>query len=64
MTDRNVQFMKETWGTTKLITDYGALELREIVHDQKTKKAKTEEKELFSPESSWEYGIEPTLITE
>lgn len=62
ISDRNNRYMKESWGTTKLITDYGSLELREIVHDSKNKKAKTEETELFSSDSSWEYGVEPTLI--
>lgn len=62
MTDRNINYMREMWGTTKLITDYGALELREVVHDQKNRKVKTEENELFDVESSWEYGLEPTVI--
>jgi hypothetical protein len=64
MTDRNATYMREMWGTTKLVTDYGALELREIVHDKKNKLPKTEETELFSADSSWEYGMEPIVITE
>lgn len=24
--DRDVEYMRETWGTTKLVTDYGSLE--------------------------------------
>ena len=62
MTDRDSAYMKEMWGTTHLVSDYGALELREVVHDKKSKRAKTEETELFSDESSWEYGVEPSVI--
>jgi hypothetical protein len=65
MTDRDPAYMFEMWGTTKLVTDYNSLnELREVTHDNKNKKVKTEEKELFSHESSWEYGIEPATLTE
>lgn len=60
--DRDVNYMREMWGTTSLVTDYNSLELREVVHDQKTKKVKKEEKELFSPDSSWDYGLEPNVI--
>lgn len=62
MTDRDSKYMREMWGTTKLITDYGSLELREVVHDEKSKKMKIEENELFSLDSSWDYGLEPTVI--
>lgn len=65
MTDRDPAYMKEMWGTTRLITDYNSLnELREVTHDIKNKRVKTEEKELFSLDSSWEYGLEPAVITE
>jgi hypothetical protein len=65
MTDRDTAYMREMWGTTSLITDYGSLdELREVTHDTKNKKVKKEEKELFSLESSWEYGIEPSVLVE
>jgi hypothetical protein len=60
--DRDVNYMRETFGTTCLATDYGALELREVIHDRKDKKVKTEDKELFSLESSWDYGLEPKVI--
>lgn len=60
--DRDVAFMRESWGTTCLATDYGALELREVLHDNKNKKVKTEETELFSMDSSWDYGLEPNVI--
>lgn len=61
--DRNVEFMRETWGTTRLATDYHAFELREVLHDNKNKKVKTEETELFSDLSTWDYGLEPDVIT-
>lgn len=60
--DRNTSYMTETWGTTRLVTDYGAVELREVVHDNKNKKVQTEETELFSKDSSWDYGLEPNVI--
>jgi hypothetical protein len=60
--DRVVSLMQEEFGTTSLVTDYGSLELREVLHDQKNKKMKTEDKELFSVESSWDYGLEPNVI--
>jgi hypothetical protein len=60
--DRNTSYMAETWGTTRLVTDYGAVELREVVHDNKNKKVQTEETELFSNDSSWDYGLEPNVI--
>ena len=40
--DRNLDFMKQTWGTNVLVTDYGVLEktkmLREINNDNLTPK--------------------------
>jgi hypothetical protein len=63
MTDRNTQYMREMWGTTSLVTDYGALnELREVTHDNKNKKVRQEEKELFGSDSSWDYGLEPSIL--
>lgn len=63
MTDRDTNYMREMWGTSKLITDYGSMdELREVTHDSKNKKAKLEEKELFSTNSSWDYGMEPAIL--
>jgi hypothetical protein len=61
--DRNAQYMKDTWGTTRLITDY-TIEpkniLQEIMYDpgKADKKAKTE---LFeTSDDEFFYGIEPT----
>lgn len=41
--DRNNQYMKEMWGTDRLVTDYNSLEenkevLQEIVNDSMNKK--------------------------
>ena len=61
--DRNTQYMKDTWGTTRLITDYVVEPkniLQEIMYDPATtnKKVKTE---LFeTSEDEFSYGIEPT----
>jgi hypothetical protein len=63
MTDRDTSYMREMWGTTRLITDYDSMnELREVTHDSKNKKVKLEEKELFSTDSSWDYGMEPAIL--
>ena len=63
--DRNAQHMKDTWGTTRLITDYVVEPkqvLQEIMYDPATanKKAKTE---LFeTSDDDFSYGVEPTYI--
>lgn len=58
MTDRDVKFMKEMWGTTSLVTDYKPEKkklLREV-NDEKFKKEEDQkETELFD---SWDYGLE------
>lgn len=69
MTDRDVNYMKEMWGTTSLITDYGSDQpknkkmLQEIVHDDLIEKPENSEKELYErKDDSWNYGIEPTYV--
>ena len=69
--DRNVNYMKEVWGTNSLVTDYGVLEnkkmLREIVEDEMTPKKHNlkVQKELHqrirndNDYDDWEYGTEP-----
>lgn len=64
MTDRDPNYMYKKWGTTHLITDYDAVELREVVHDKRNKKVKTEETELFSLEDVLNDGDNPGLIIE
>lgn len=59
MTDRNVNYMREMWGTTKLVTDYASLEnkelLQEVVDEKFIEKKEKKETELFD---SWDYGLE------
>lgn len=59
MTDRNKDYMYETWGTTKLVTDYGSLEKKELLQEVTTEKfiekKDQKESELFD---SWDYGLE------
>jgi len=74
--DRNVEYMKQTWGTTKLITDYGVLDetkmLREINNDTLTPKKhdfiiQNEIHEKIRNEKDyddWEYGTEPIPLQE
>jgi len=74
--DRNIEYMKQTWGTTKLITDYGVLEetkmLREINNDTLTPKKhdfiiQNEIHEKIRNEKDyddWEYGTEPIPLQE
>lgn len=63
--DRDPQYMKDNWGTIKLVTDY-TIEpnniLQEIMYDPATtnKKAKAELFETSDDEFS--YGVEPTYI--
>jgi hypothetical protein len=68
MTDRNLEYMKETWGTTSLITDYRPdpkkKVLQEIVNNDLMDQHVTTETELYAPaeSDSWEYGIEPKQV--
>ena len=63
MTDRNKDYMYETWGTTKLVTDYGSLEKKELLQEVTTEKfiekKEQKESELFD---SWDYGLESFTI--
>lgn len=63
--DRNTEYMKSTWGTTRLITDYNSLpeistkrDLQEIVYDAAPKHKANGVVELIEDEE-WDYGIEP-----
>jgi len=74
--DRNRDFMKQTWGTDRLVTDYGALEktkmLREINNDILTPKkhdfiVQNELHEKIRNQNDyddWEYGTEPIPLQE
>ena len=68
--DRNKDYMKEVWGTTKLITDYMTTPpkmLREIANDDLTPKkhdfvTQNEIHEKIRNDDDyddWEYGAEP-----
>ena len=69
--DRNIEFMRQTWGTDGLVTDYGTLEnkkmLREINNDALTPKKhdfaiQNEIHEKIRNDEDyddWEYGTEP-----
>ena len=76
LSDRNIEYMKQTWGTTKLVTDYGVLEetkmLREINNDTLTPKkhdfiVQNEIHEKIRNQKDyddWEYGTEPIQLQE
>jgi len=73
--DRNNEYMREMWGTTKLITDYGSMQginvyeekkefLQEIMDYEKThdlKKQSQLHEKIRNDEDydDWEYGTEP-----
>jgi len=69
--DRNAEFMRQTWGTSELVTDYGTLEekkmLREInndvlvpkKHDFATQNEIHEKIRNDDDYDDWEYGTEP-----
>lgn len=62
--DRDSNYMKQHWGTTKLITDYvnsDSRVLQEVMYDP-ANKTSTDRKELFEEdvETEFNYGIEPT----
>ncbi len=68
--DRDKNYMREMWGTTKLITDYDSVPqkrvIQEIMHDNAPKhdfKKQTELHEVIRNDDDyddWEYGTEPT----
>lgn len=58
MTDRDVNYMREMWGTTQLVTDYMPEKkklLREVTDEKFKKEQEPVENELFD---SWDYGLE------
>jgi hypothetical protein len=67
--DRNREYMREMWGTTKLVSDYGSMEnrvLTEVMHDTAPRhdlKKQTELHEKIRNDEDyddWSYGTEPT----
>jgi hypothetical protein len=72
--DRNSDYMKEMWGTSKLITDYDSTPpqrvIQEIMHDTAPKHDFKKQIELHEKirndedYDDWEYGSEPIPLTE
>ena len=68
--DRNKNYMREMWGTSKLITDYeepnNKRVIQEIMHDSAAKHDLKKQSELHEKirndedYDDWEYGTEPT----
>ena len=71
--DRNREYMREMWGTTKLVSDYGSMQhsdqkrvLTEVMHDTAPchdLKKQTELHEKIRNDEDyddWSYGTEPT----
>jgi hypothetical protein len=71
--DRNREYMREMWGTTKLVSDYGSMQhidqkrvLTEVMHDTAPRhdlKKQTELHEKIRNDEDyddWSYGTEPT----
>ena len=74
--DRNAEYMKQMWGTTKLASDYGSMQkinvyeekkefLQEIMdyeqkHDLKKQSQLHEKIRNDEDYDDWDYGTEPT----
>ena len=67
--DRDREYMKQMWGTTKLVTDYEVSEqkvLQEIMHDDiqrhNLKKQTDLHEKIRNDEDydDWDYGTEPS----
>jgi len=68
--DRDKNYMREMWGTTKLITDYEADKpkrlIQEVMHDSAPKHDLLKQTELHEKirndedYDDWSYGTEPT----
>ena len=71
--DRNTEYMREMWGTTKLVSDYGSMSnlpskrvLTEVMNDTAPRhdlKKQTELHEKIRNDEDyddWDYGTEPT----
>ena len=68
--DRNSDYMKEMWGTTKLVTDYHKTSqnrvIQEVMHDIAPKHDLIKQTDLHEKirndedYNDWDYGTEPT----
>jgi hypothetical protein len=64
LVDRDVNYMKENWGTTSLVTDYIQLPkkvIQEVMYDPANNQ-KNDVQDLFetSEQDDLTYGVEPT----
>jgi hypothetical protein len=70
--DRNKEYMREMWGTTKLVSDYGSMSnlpqkrvITEVMHDTAPRHDFKKQSELHEKirndedYDDWEYGTEP-----
>ena len=70
--DRNTEYMREMWGTTKLVSDYGSMSnlpskrvLTEVMNDTAPRHDLKKQSELHEKirndqdYDDWEYGTEP-----
>jgi len=68
--DRNKEYMRQMWGTTKLVTDYAQEStqrvIQEVMHDSAPKhdlKKQTDLHEVIRNDNDyddWDYGTEPS----
>jgi hypothetical protein len=61
--DRNTEYMKNTWGTTRLVTDYvveNKKVLQEIMYDPALKNKSTKQELFETNDEELTYGIEPS----
>lgn len=68
--DRDKNYMREMWGTTKLVTDYGSIPQKRIIqeimfdgapkHDLKKQTELHERIRNDEDYDDWEYGTEPS----
>jgi hypothetical protein len=61
--DRDTDYMKDTWGTTRLVTDYVAEPkkiLQEIMYDPAPTNKNTKQELFETSDDEFSYGIEPT----
>jgi hypothetical protein len=65
--DRDAQYMKDTWGTTRLITDYVVQPkkvLQEVMYDPAVADKNTKQELFETNDDEFSYGIEPSYKIE
>lgn len=61
--DRDTQYMKDTWGTTRLVTDYVTQPqkvLQEVMYDPALTDKKSKQELFETNDDEFSYGIEPS----